>query len=210
MNSSAINLLRVEAQSVKGNRKECLSCTLFDSTMVLIDTNAERPSPVDVVFVGLNPGATEKEQGLPFVGKAGKVLREEMQKLPEKTTWAITNRIFCFTRNESEIPSPGQVLKNCKNMFTALLKLFPAKIYVPLGAKAMSAFRIKEPVLSVSGVDFGERHLEFMPGPARVVPIIHPSAVFRPNKKEKTNREIFSDGIDNVVAILSETRGLNR
>ena len=189
-------------REAKVKRESCFDCPLFDSPIVTFDTNLEEVEPVDVFFIGLNPGREEKEQGKPFVGKAGRELRKYMQWLPEGTTWAISNCILCFTRNEAEIPQANLVQQKCEPMLSKLLTYLPARVYVPLGAKAMAAFGVKGPVLKMSGQVVGGMTPDFIAAQSKIVPLIHPSAIFRPGRGEKSNRELFEEGMRVVVSSL--------
>lgn len=69
------------------------------------------------------------------------------------------------------------------------------------GAKAMSAFGIRAPVKKVSGkVLLGQA--PFLENGAKVIPMIHPSAVNRPNSRPKSNKEIFEEGMRNIAQNL--------
>ena len=57
---------------------DCTRCNLH-STRKMIVFGSGNPH-ADLVFVGEGPGADEDEQGLPFVGRAGKKLTEIIEK----------------------------------------------------------------------------------------------------------------------------------
>ena len=193
-------------KSTKTTREACLDCPLYEQPIVILDTNREHgPGAVDIFFWGLNPGVEEKEQGKPFVGRAGQVLRKALVRIPDNLTWAISNCILCHTRSEAHIPSPKKVLAACRPMMFGIMKRFPASIHVPLGSKAMKAFGIHGPVKQVSGRNFGHNGLSFLDESSRVIPLIHPSAVNRPNKGPKSNREIFDEGFEILLTEAMKT-----
>jgi len=151
------------------NRDECKGCSLFGKPSVIVDTNVTDPGEVDIAFIGLNPGTEEVEVGKPFVGKAGKILRERLSLLPTDIKWAIYNIIPCHTKNENDIKNIEDVKIRCKDIFDGIKQTFPAKIMVPLGAKAFDVFGLKGSVGSLSGKMFKSNN-------QTIIPVMHPSS----------------------------------
>ncbi len=179
-------------------RDRCRECPLFGAPSVVLDTNRYDIGPVDLAFIGLNPGIKEVELDTPFVGPAGQQLRKRIKTLPQGTTYLITNFILCHTENESKIPEPEQVIKNCLPLVRGIVKRFPAKLYVPLGAKAMKVCRINGSISKVSGQIFS----------GNILPLIHPSATLRPSKSgNRNNSEIFDQGFKNIITFLNKNNG---
>ena len=170
-------------------RLECRTCPLFGAHTVVLDTNRDSMGPVDVAFLGLNPGREEVAQDRPFVGPAGQELRKRMQNLPQESTWLISNFILCHTRNEAAIPQPEQVLQHCLPMVRGIVKRFPARLYVPLGAKAMQVCGIQGRITANCGHLFK----------GNTMPLIHPSAILRASRGPRSNREIFDEGFAHVL-----------
>lgn len=152
------------------SRQECKGCELFGRPTVILDTNMDDGGDVDIIFFGLNPGTEEVEIGKPFVGKAGKILRERMSLMPAHIKWVISNVILCHTRNESEIKNPDDVKERCRELVEGIRQTFPAKIIVPLGAKASEYFGLKGGMANLSGKVFINKNNQ------KIIPIIHPSA----------------------------------
>lgn len=179
VNTAVLDIYRELAPGVKTfcdqakefvlSRDECKDCELYGKPTIILDTNMEDAGEVDVAFVGLNPGTEEVEVGKPFVGKAGKILRERMSLLPPEIKWVIYNVILCHTKNESEIKKPEDVKTRCKPLVNIIGDAFPAKVIVPLGAKAFEAFGLKGSVASLSGKVFTNNNIT-------LAPVMHPSA----------------------------------
>ena len=175
-------------------RPECRTCPMFGAPTVVLDTNRDSLGPVDVAFLGLNPGREEVRQDRPFVGPAGQELRKRMHNLPPGCTWLISNFILCHTQNEAAIPEPDQVLEHCLPMLKGIAARFPARLYVPLGAKAMQVCNIQGRITANSGQLFKKN----------TIPLIHPSAVLRPSRGPRSNQEIFDQGFDRIVHFLTD------
>ncbi|MDZ7760694.1 MAG: uracil-DNA glycosylase family protein [Desulfovermiculus sp.] len=175
-------------------RSECRSCPMFGAPTVVLDTNRDSLGSVDVAFLGLNPGREEVRQDRPFVGPAGQELRKRMQSLPQGSTWLISNFILCHTQNEAGIPEPDQVLKHCLPMLKGIVARFPARLYVPLGAKAMQVCNIQGRITANSGQLFKKN----------TIPLIHPSAILRSSRGARSNQDIFDQGFARVVQFLTD------
>ena len=119
------------------DREQCRTCPLAGRPVVVLDTNVQAPGPVDVAFLGLNPGAKEVEQDRPFVGPAGQLLRARLEALRPGSRWLITNVLLSHTRNEAEIPRPDVAMAHCRELVEAILAAFPPRLLVPTGAKPM-------------------------------------------------------------------------
>lgn len=85
------------------------------------------------MFVGEAPGATEDRAGRPFIGDAGKVLREALARSDLGPVF-ITNAVRCRPPG-NRAPSP-QEIKACREYLDYELKRVNPKIVVTLGATA--------------------------------------------------------------------------
>jgi len=159
-------------------RKECQKCELFGKPTVILDTNMTDFGEVDIAFIGLNPGKEEAELNRPFVGKSGNLLREKISHLPADIKWVIGNIILCHTRNEKDIKKPDEVISNCNDLLAEIYQKFPAKCYIPLGAKATKVMGINESITSVSGKKLTSES-------CTIIPIIHPSSAVNYGQMDK-------------------------
>jgi DNA polymerase len=77
--------------------KNCTDCPLYEQRDRIV--LARGTVPCDVVFVGEAPGASEDAIGLPFVGPAGKLLDQIIDRsVPSHVRYALTNLVACFPR----------------------------------------------------------------------------------------------------------------
>ena len=176
------------------SRPECKGCELFGKPTVVLDTNMEEFGEVDVIFFGLNPKTEDTEIGKPFSSKDGKVLRERMSLFPTHIKWVITNVILCHTKNESEIKNLEDVKKRCHDLVDGIRQAFPAKIIVPLGAKAADWFGLKGGMVNLSGKVFTNQNQTF-------VPVIHPSSA----NYNADNLTTFKKDFGTILNLLKPT-----
>lgn len=140
----------------------CTACPLHKQRDMIVLGRGQLPC--DVVFVGEAPGASEDALGTPFVGPAGKLLEQMMERaLPLGTTWAMTNLVCCYpreakARGDNE-PERDEIL-SCRPRLEEFLTIAQPKLIVRVGALAAEYVR--------------ER------GRIPTVDIIHPAATFPP------------------------------
>jgi DNA polymerase len=99
-----------------------------------------------VVLVGQNPGFNEDQQGRPFVGKSGEILREAYIRgiqLDQRAAVFLTNGVRCYTI--ANFPPPFRCYKACSGFLHADLcridKYRPREtIVVTLGGLATASF----------------------------------------------------------------------
>jgi uracil-DNA glycosylase family 4 len=112
---------------------ECTRCKLHSTrhTIVFGDGNPK----AQLVFVGEGPGADEDAQGLPFVGRAGKLLTQmiEAMGLVRRDVY-ICNVVKCRPPGNRQ-PEPDEVAACSPFLFRQLDSIKP-KVIVCLGATA--------------------------------------------------------------------------
>ncbi len=112
---------------------ECTRCKLHKgrNKIVFGDGNPK----AELVFVGEGPGADEDMQGLPFVGRAGKLLTQmiEAMGLQRKDVY-ICNVVKCRPP-ENRAPEPDEV-SSCSPYLMRQIDAIHPKVIVCLGATA--------------------------------------------------------------------------
>lgn len=182
--SPAIQTYCQELQELKRSRAECQTCELYNKPIVVLDTNLEDLGPVDVLFVGLNPGRDEVTYNKTFIGDPSIILREKIMKFHPNTRWMITNIIMCHTPNEKDLSDWEIVAKNCSKAFLMdISRKFPPKVFVTIGRQSKEFFGIKDQISKCSGHVYDH-------GSYKIIPLIHPSSVARSRER---NGAIFEN-----------------
>jgi uracil-DNA glycosylase len=118
---------------IRGDLGECTRCKLHKgrNKIVFGDGNPQ----AQLVFVGEGPGADEDAQGLPFVGRAGKLLTQmiEAMGLQRKDVY-ICNVVKCRPP-ENRAPEPDEVAA-CSPFLMRQIDSIHPKVIVCLGATA--------------------------------------------------------------------------
>lgn len=174
LNTIALDIKRELPQNIKkfndgikayiiDGKKECINCELKGKPCVFIDTNVENFTPVDIIFIGLNPGKDDIDNNKPFTSKLDMCLREQIAKLPSDVKWVIANILPCHTKSESDIKNIDNVVENCKDIINGIMSTFPSKYKVPLGAKAIKALGINGTVSNLAGKTFKQGETTILP-----------------------------------------------
>ncbi len=126
----------------------------------------------DIVFIGEAPGKNEDEQGLPFVGAAGKFLNEMLAAAGmERGDVYITNIVKYRPPNNRD-PSPEEKAAFWPYLLKQLEIINP-KVVITLGRHSMEYFL---PGMKIGQVHGQPKQLQFGDHKILVMPLFHPAA----------------------------------
>ena len=155
----------------------CFKCSL-SSTRKNVVFGRGNPN-AEVFVVGEGPGQQEDEQGLAFVGRAGKMLDTAFSAVGLDTNkdCYISNIVKCRPPNNRK-PLESEV-SECIPWLNEQIKLVKPKIIVLAGSTATESFLgLKEPISKIRGRWIEKDSIKYMP-------IFHPSYLLRNPSKEK-------------------------
>ena len=125
----------------------------------------------EVMLVGEAPGASEDEQGRPFVGRAGKLLDELLAEAGlEREDVYITNVVKARPPGNRD-PKRDEVAHHMP-WLEAELALVQPRLVVPLGRHALAHFTDDAKISEVHGTEMDERGRSLFP-------MYHPAAALR-------------------------------
>ena len=164
-----------EWEALRERCLNCRACGLAESRKNVVfgmgDPRAE------VLFVGEAPGASEDEQGLPFVGKAGQLLDDMLAMIGlSRDRIYITNSIKCRPpQNRDPLNTEKEA---CAPYLQKQLQLMDPKIIVCLGR--ISAMEMIKPDFKIT-----QEHGQFFEKNGRLMTAIyHPAALLRDGDKK--------------------------
>ena len=134
----------------------------------------------DIVFIGEAPGAQEDIQGIPFVGRAGKLLDKILAAIELKRDDVyICNILKCRPPNNRD-PLPSEVEK-CEPYLIKQLQLIDPKLIVALGRiSACTILKTKDSLKNLRNQIFKYAGIDLLV-------TYHPAALLRnPNFKKPT------------------------
>jgi len=167
------NTRRMDA--VRDRTRVCMRCGLWESR-----TNAVVGSgslDTRIVLVGEAPGRTEDERGLPFVGRAGKVLDELLGKAGlSRDDLFIMNLVKCRPPNNRR-PKRAEI-GSCEPYLVEQLEIIKPRVIAPMGNSPLGFFlRRYELGRAVIGDVHGEEFLvDESWGRVTLFPLYHPAA----------------------------------
>ena len=130
-----------------------------------------------IMFIGEGPGADEDLKGIPFVGKAGKLMDKAFLALGiKKEDVYIANIVKCRPPNNRD-PEPDEVVE-CINYLRNQVIIIKPKIIVLLGRVALNNVLGQEYKITASrGKWIEKKGILYMP-------TWHPAALFRDENKK--------------------------
>lgn len=154
--------------------KDCAQCALAAGRTQVVFGRGDPAA--DLVVVGEAPGAEEDAQGVPFVGRSGKLLdRLVFEEVGlDRDGFFVMNTLMCRPPNNRD-PLPEE-LDACRPWFDAKLAALKPKVIVSLGNFASQALLgTSTGITRLRGQTYAWRD-----GIA-LVPTFHPAAVLRGN-----------------------------
>jgi DNA polymerase len=117
----------------------CTACPELAATRTNTVVGAMPAGGARVMLVGEAPGATEDETGMPFVGKAGRLLDEMLAEAGlSRDTVAVANVLKCRPPGNRK-PTRAQVA-NCRGWLSTQLAIVDPAVVVALGGTAVEWF----------------------------------------------------------------------
>lgn len=150
------------------NNKICEELASTAKNLVMGDGNLD----AEIVFIGEAPGKNEDEQGLPFVGAAGKFLDEMLLQagLARKDVY-ITNIVkYRPPNNRDPLPEEKEAFWP---YLLKQLQIIKPKIVVTLGRHSMEYFL---PGMKISAVHGEPKRIKFGEDNLVIMPLFHPAA----------------------------------
>ena len=157
---------------------KCTSCSLHLGRNNIVFSDG--PVTAKIMLIGEAPGADEDKQGVPFVGRAGKLLNEFLEKAGIKRgeDIYIANTVKCRPP-ENRKPTPLEK-SACEGNLKKQIDAVKPKVIVLCGATAMESF-IKDKKLTITKAR--GQVFEYENG-IKLVPVFHPSYLLRQHSLE--------------------------
>lgn len=157
---------------IAGRVRTCQLCGLADTRKNAVP-GAGRPD-ADIMLIGEGPGYHEDEQGLPFVGAAGKLLDELLAGIGlNREDVYITNVVKCRPPGNRD-PQPGEI-DACQPYLDDQIALIDPRVIVTLGRFSMARWF---PDVRISAIHGQPKRI----GARMVVPMFHPAAALHQPK----------------------------
>jgi len=170
-------------QNYKSSIENCCQCKLRNSRNKFVFGSGD--SNADLLLIGEGPGEREDLQGVPFVGRAGKLLDKILKAIGynRRDRVFITNIVKCRPPDNRD-PLPSEV-EECSPYLIQQINIIKPKIILALGKVAGKTLIKKDIMLK----EMRNKTHDFYSIPLRVT--YHPAALLRNPSLKKDTWEDF-------------------
>lgn len=168
-------------QKIMDKCKICASCELHKTrnNIVFADGN---PESAKIILIGEAPGENEDLKGIPFVGRAGKLLDEFLHKsgIDRQKDLYIINTVKCRPP-KNRVPTNSEK-DSCRKFLEAQIEIIAPKFILLCGATALKSFvKTNDSISKIRGEIF---EIEISGVNYLAMPIFHPSYLLRNHSVE--------------------------
>lgn len=195
---------RITLRSLKIAATDCRGCPLYQRATQTVFGNGA--AQAKFMLVGEQPGDHEDQEGKPFIGPAGRLLREVMSKAGiDLHDIYLTNAVKHFKweprgKRRLHAKPNSREINACKPWLEAEIDVIQPKIIVCLGATAAQALLGSGFRLIASRGEV-QHYAESFP----VLATYHPSAVLRaPSETRGEMRQALLDDLTQAVELIAE------
>ena len=179
---------REALKQVLAQARSCTRCTELAATRKTVVFGAGN-ADADLMFIGEAPGASEDEQGVPFVGRAGKLLEQLLVEIGlSRSEVFIANTLKCRPPGNRD-PLPIE-LDNCHEYLLRQVELIEPTVICTLGNFSTKLLR-GDPT-GITRLHGQPEVLVLGARAVRLYPIYHPAAALYTPRMLETLREDFT------------------
>lgn len=189
--------IQEQLNNLKNEIQNCKACSLCENRNKIVFSDGCDNAPV--MFIGEAPGQNEDNTGIPFIGRAGQLLRKFMFEAGFKSNdFYIANTVKC---RPPENRKPTKEEKQaCWKYLDNQIRLVNPKIIVLVGSTALESF-IEDKKLTITKA----RGQIFEIEGRKFVPIFHPSYLLRYHSMEEgAPRYLFKKDLEMIKKIIEE------
>lgn len=177
-----------EFDDLEAQIKSCSQCRLSEGRTQAVPGTGSRTA--DIMFIGEGPGYYEDQQGVPFIGQAGKVLNYLLGSIGLKREDVfITNMVKC--RPPDNRDPQADELSSCSTYLDKQIELISPKVIVTLGRFSFSKFFPGEAISKARGKPRKWRD-------TIVYPMYHPAAALHNPKL----RPVLENDFKNLPSLI--------
>jgi uracil-DNA glycosylase family 4 len=179
---------REALKEVFAQARSCTRCAELAATRKSVVFGAGNAN-AELMFIGEAPGASEDEQGVPFVGRAGKLLEKLLEEIGlSRTEVFIANTLKCRPPGNRD-PMPIE-LDNCHEYLLRQVELIEPTVICTLGNFSTKLLR-GDPT-GITRLHGQPETLVLGARAVRLYPIYHPAAALYTPRMLETLREDFT------------------
>jgi uracil-DNA glycosylase family 4 len=186
--NESVEQRREALKQVLAQARGCVRCQELAATRKSVVFGAGN-ADAELMFIGEAPGASEDEQGLPFVGRAGKLLETLLNEIGmERKNVFIANVLKCRPPGNRD-PLPVEI-ENCREYLYRQVELIQPRVICSLGN--FSTKLLRDDPTGITRLHGKPEELTLGRRTVRLYPIFHPAAALYTPRMLETLREDFS------------------
>jgi uracil-DNA glycosylase family 4 len=179
---------REALKGVLAQARSCTRCAELAATRKTVVFGAGN-ADAELMFVGEAPGASEDEQGVPFVGRAGKLLSQLLEEIGlTREDSFVCNVLKCRPPGNRD-PQPIEI-DNCHEYLLRQVELIEPSVICSLGNFSTKLLR-GDPT-GITRLHGRPEVIELGSRAVRLYPIFHPAAALYTPRMLETLREDFA------------------
>jgi len=157
---------------LSGKRDSCSKCTLLGRKFV--PAFYPKVSPKNIIMVvGEAPGYEEVNQGEPFVGKSGQLLRECLKEVGFTVDELVFSNVCKCHPDNNETPTTDEINYCVPHYLEREIELIKPQLIIAVGSVAFKGLRLGDKITESRG------QVVYLPNDIAVFPTYHPSYILR-------------------------------
>ena len=190
--------IKKQLENLKKEVQNCFDCPLNVNRTNTVFSDGCESAPV--MFIGEAPGKNEDETGLPFVGRAGQLLRKYLAEIDlTENNFYIANTVKC--RPPENRKPTNKEKRACEKYLNKQIELINPKIIVLVGATALESFITEKITITKARGQIFEK--EYMGKTRKFIPIFHPSYLLRQHSEEiNSPRYLFKQDLLKIKSLI--------
>lgn len=172
-------------------KQECLNCKkcVLGDTRINVVFSDGNPETAKAILIGEAPGENEDKTGTPFVGRAGKLLNEFLEKagISREKDLYIINTVKCRPP-KNRVPSDEEK-RLCEEYLLKQIEIINPEIMIFCGATALKSFYDKK--VAISKIRGEVLEIAIGGKVRKCIPIFHPSYLLRYHSLEKNSPRYY-------------------
>ena len=185
-------------------KNECLGCKKcpLGETRINIVFSDGNPETAKAILIGEAPGENEDKTGTPFVGRAGKLLNEFLEKagISREGDLYIINTVKCRPP-KNRVPTDAEKAA-CEAYLLKQIEIINPEVMIFCGATALKSFYNKK--IQISKIRGEILELEIGGKTRKCIPIFHPSYLLRYHSLEEGSpRNLMLKDLTKIKNLIS-------
>lgn len=164
-----------ELEKIDEEVKNCTKCKLCQTRKNTVFGQGN--SNAKIMFVGEGPGADEDLQGLPFVGKAGKLMNQAFLGVGIKRENVYIANIVKCRPPQNRTPESDEIEACVEYLKKQIMIIKPDKVVLLGNVALKTVFGNEYNITSVRGKWIEKKEIKYMP-------TFHPAALLRDESKK--------------------------